>query len=268
MSRIELAGQGFPIPTEALPDPGAGDTLPLTLILPNGSVFLKADYIIFGYTHYEITCVGGAGGKGGLTDMWGASYDFEVRSFGGAGGGGGMQVVAGELEALPDSCAVVSGAAGVAGADGVRGYNKTSATYSKYTRGLAGGNGGASSFGGTICRASGGKGGQPSQIDDETPSNKNSVREVWDGTKWIRDPLPGGNGGQGGNGGTTTVGGGGDGGIVIPGVRVPASGSHDNTPSSRTPPEDGIWDGAVGEGGGGGTGGTDAYRANYIMFGV
>jgi len=66
MSRVELAGYGAPIPTISLPDPNASGERPtLELILENGVPFAKDDYVSLGYTHYEVWCVGGAGGQGG-----------------------------------------------------------------------------------------------------------------------------------------------------------------------------------------------------------
>lgn len=66
--RIELAGRGSPIPDLALPDPNlSGDRPTQVLIFADGENFLKAPWIELGYTHYEVWCVGGAGGLGGTT---------------------------------------------------------------------------------------------------------------------------------------------------------------------------------------------------------
>jgi hypothetical protein len=71
MSRIELAGYGTPIPTISLPDPNASGERPtLELVLENGVPFEKADFVSLGYTHYEVWCVGGAGGKGGDAGLY------------------------------------------------------------------------------------------------------------------------------------------------------------------------------------------------------
>lgn len=66
MTRIELGGEGSPIPTEALPDNllTEDDIAPLTLVLSDGN-FAKADYVGLGYTNYEVWCIGAAGGRGG-----------------------------------------------------------------------------------------------------------------------------------------------------------------------------------------------------------
>jgi hypothetical protein len=64
--RIQLAGLGEPIPGIALPDPNiSGDRPSQTLVLENGSNFEKAQWVDVGYTHYEVWCVGAAGGRGG-----------------------------------------------------------------------------------------------------------------------------------------------------------------------------------------------------------
>jgi hypothetical protein len=83
----------------------------------------------------------------------------------------------------------------------------------------AGADGGASSFGGALCRASGGKAGKAAQ--------------KWVGAVLTYDAA----GGDGGEGNTATAGGGGAG----------------STSSANG--ADGVWDGTTGEGGGGGRGG-------------
>jgi len=66
MSRLVLGGYGSPIPTISLPDPNASGERPtLELILENGVPFEKEAYTGLGYTHFEVWCVGGAGGQGG-----------------------------------------------------------------------------------------------------------------------------------------------------------------------------------------------------------
>ena len=66
MSRIELGGQGTPIPALALPPFGGESDIPPTVLTftedTNFSVF---DYKSLGFTHFEAWCVGGAGGRGG-----------------------------------------------------------------------------------------------------------------------------------------------------------------------------------------------------------
>lgn len=64
--RVLLGGDGQPIPTIALPDPTVdGSGVPISLLLEDGEEFHAADYISLGYTHYEVWCVGAAGGRGG-----------------------------------------------------------------------------------------------------------------------------------------------------------------------------------------------------------
>lgn len=170
--------------------------------------------------------------------------------YGGAGGGGGLHVVSGLLVDLPDSVLV---AIGQAGADAPPGQIQSNGPWDPvpppwppdplYWNGtyyyddavllnaserwpsvhptlpkpVAGGDGGASSFG-AIAKASGGKGGGPSI--------------TWPGN--VRTFT--GKGGDGGLGGRTTAGGGGLG------------------SSSDASGEDGSWDGTIGGGGGGGRG--------------
>jgi hypothetical protein len=362
--RIEFAGLGGPIPGLALPDPNVSDDRPTQLIkFVDGDIFLKESWITLGYTHYEVWCVGGAGGQGGgvavenllypdsefrwdqhrfaevaPTDIWnyyleslmmfdldlsppkdfyndyyttiyipgnpnyldpignpGADYGWPFTHYesvlyynpekklqrtvweepfltalpsaiGGAGGGGGVQVMSGELEALPEACEVSVGAAGVNADTGQTQVNgsitpmpeellpypdvnmSTPPNYSTWDsrwirhQQLAnlsapwgnsypephpsflppqpGGDGGASSFGDDICQASGGKGGRPSV--------------AWSGANLMLD----GAGGAGGTGGQITAGGG-------------ASGT-----TVAGPGKDGTWNGTIGQGGGGGRGGT------------
>lgn len=272
--RVLLNGQGTPIPEIALPDPTtSSDLSSQSFLLTDGVPFLKADYVALGYTHYEVWCVGAVGGRGGNV----------LGSYGGAGGGGGLHRVAGLLSSLPASCPVVVGAAGADGADGTGQYKwnllRESIENNWYywdenplwAPALPGQDGGASSFDGTTCRASGGKGGSPSKAErrwrDSNP----------DGTL-IRDPIdpepgpygfhqyifddavergPGGNGGQGGSGGRTLSGGGATGGITIQ-LEMTAGDPPSQFPNGFAyfPPQDGSWDGIVGQGGGGGWGGN------------
>lgn len=70
MSRIEFAGRGFPIPEIALPDPNLSSDLPVqSLELVDGAPFQKASWASLGYTHYEVWCIGGVGGRG--APVWG-----------------------------------------------------------------------------------------------------------------------------------------------------------------------------------------------------
>jgi hypothetical protein len=71
MSRFELGGLGGPIPTVALPDPNLDENLaPQAFLLEDGVSFYKTDWENLGYTHYEVWCIGGAGGRGaGVGDI-------------------------------------------------------------------------------------------------------------------------------------------------------------------------------------------------------
>lgn len=150
-------------------DPSIPD--PLNVVLADGDIFHKLDYLAAGYNRFDVMCVGGAGGRGGglpvedspvLQPAWiryqrtvpfgpaniiatgpGLTGISQTGRYGGGGGGGGLHRVKGRLALLPTNVPVVVGAAG---ADGVHP--------------ASGADGGASSFGGTICRASGGKGGR------------------------------------------------------------------------------------------------------------
>lgn len=65
MSRFELGGYEGPIPNIALPDPKLSPDMPVqSLVLPDGTNFEKSDWVGLGYTHYEVWCVGAAGGMG------------------------------------------------------------------------------------------------------------------------------------------------------------------------------------------------------------
>lgn len=265
--RIFLAGHGDAIPLEAMPD--LTDENALTLIFSENDTFNKADFDGLGFTHYEIICVGAAGGRGGKSNF--AGFGYEIFTMGGSGGGGGLEVVSGALVDLPDACAIVVGAAGADGANGVYSYGAYGGSDGVGTldRGDPGTDGGYSSFGGTICRASGGKGGgaPPANNPKAARSANDAVREVYYITTEIR---AGGDGGQGGIGGQTTAGGGAEGGKSIPGNYVSNFGTdEDNTPQTLIEPENGAWDGHIGEGGGGGRGGTFALDGmNIIMYAV
>ena len=187
-------------------------------------------------------------------------------SQGGGGGGGGTQVMNGALADLPDICPIIIGKAGAdAGIGQVRapglwtptkadilGYDLdapiTGTGYAARDREVnrivnrwlirvqeplpafpspqPGGDGGASSFGGNVCQASGGKGGRPALI-------------------WVEGARKlDGFGGEGGVGGRLEAGGGAAGGKVV-------------TVDQRIRPgEDGTWINRIGKGGGGGLGGV------------
>lgn len=64
--RVHFKGEGFPIPTVALPDPNVDTNFPpQTFLFEEDGTFHKADYVSLGYTHYEAWCIGAAGGRGG-----------------------------------------------------------------------------------------------------------------------------------------------------------------------------------------------------------
>jgi hypothetical protein len=66
MSRIEFDGEGTPIPTIALPPFGSESDLPPTVLtFTEDTDFSVSDYMALGFTHYEVWCVGAAGGRGG-----------------------------------------------------------------------------------------------------------------------------------------------------------------------------------------------------------
>jgi hypothetical protein len=124
---------------------------PIVLTLTNGQPFLKQTYVDQGYDNYEVLCIGAAGGRGGgvghIVTPSGSGFAY----FGGGGGGGGLHRVTGTLSSLASSVAVVVGAGGVNGANG-----STNTSTDTAANGTAGG---YSSFGGTLCQASGGNGG-------------------------------------------------------------------------------------------------------------
>jgi hypothetical protein len=344
MSRIEFGGHEGPMPDIAIPDPHLSDHLP-TQVLELTEDFAKADWMALGYTHYEVWCIGAAGGLGGgvLSDpIWAAKfyllsapsdiwaghlaalvqgdaylgkkfysdyyttifssvplsmphgylslaspatgytggYAYDVThyqaeeyynpshllgvqeymsvfarqtgdAFGGAGGGGGLHVVSGELEDLPEVCEVVVGQVGVDGDPGqiktnglwspstpevLSWYVRNSAAIPVYAPPQAGGDGGTSSFGGDICRASGGKGG-------------NSAVQWIDGALYVD-----GRGGDGGVGDRDTPGGGAAGGEPLEIVY---------RPTLHLGGKEGTWDGTVGQGGGGGSGTTSVPDLGY-----
>lgn len=321
MSRFELGGHEGPIPTIALPDPNLDDNLPpQVFLLQDGVPFVKTDWVGLGYTHYEVWCVGGAGGYGGSEsnnlfwratrvrpvmnatdwanylnlmvyyaaqlippygpyggteaatrayyeaqfpnhDPWYVSTFFDAflqdnAWRGGAGGGGGVEVAVGLLADLADATDVEVGSAGAnaeAGQTTQHGLwtpaaydasfgtplqqwatewmNEYPLPHKQFAEPAAGGAGGASTFGGDICQASGGEGGEP--------------YKVWDGSQFVFA----GDGGDGGIGGRTAPGGG-------------ASGASDFGVSGS----DGGWDGTIGEGGGGGHSGKPGQLDNPSTF--
>jgi collagen type III alpha len=239
--RLGFNGFGTPIPDEAMPSATLGDLPTQTLVLTEEG-FRAEDYVGLGYTHYEVMCVGGAGGNGGNRKS-----GFGAWSNGGGGGGGGLHIVTGLLVALPALVEVVIGAAGADGADEP---NVGKADPSWHAP-LDGEDGGASTFNGETCKASGGKGGE---------GTKQGIDVVWLGVGPASSTFyrPGGRGGAGGIGGQVEAGGGAAGAGTI--FTDPGPGPHarEDGPQywSRPQGSDGSWDGTIGQGGGGGDGGT------------
>lgn len=76
--RLELGGYEGRIPNIALPDPNLSADLPIqSLVLVDNTPFEKADWVALGYTHYEVWCVGAAGGMGGEA---GAGYIHSMNT--------------------------------------------------------------------------------------------------------------------------------------------------------------------------------------------
>lgn len=298
MSRVEFWGEGEPIPEIALPDPGIDleNLLPIVLNLLHGVPFIPATYMDQGYTHYEVWCIGAAGGRGGdgvgepgypglstsgsMQRLRWYSYvvgsgassvyhyhdpylapDPSVR--GGGGGGGGMHLVEGRLDSLPESVPVTVGQAGAdAPLAQIEGPNTV--------------------------------------VNPKPPYAPNYVVDT-PNTQWP-PPAPGGDGGyssfgavakaSGGKGGGASGdyiatpswtgywngsfyawpgqlflvdGRGGEGGI---GGRTIAGGGAPGSESPGVAGSDGTWDGFVGKGGGGGQGGANTGPAPGVQFGV
>lgn len=252
MTRIELGGEGLPIPKEAMPD-GLTDSglSPLTFTYDANGNFDKTVWESFGYTIFEVMCVGAAGGRGSFAHfMQGGGTNAPEQYFtaGGAGGGGGLHIVAGFLADLDDISAIVVGQAGVERGRVQPGYSAWPISYNEHNidTGLDGGDGGYSSFASTVCRASGGKGGKHSDVVIGVNTRQSGV--------W----RPGGKGGAGGIGNSIVAGGGGVGGDYTLLSEGSSSGGGGSFPAvwDMLNAEDGVWDGVIGEGGGGGAGFT------------
>ena len=206
--RLELAGSLI------RPDP-------LVVQFNANGTFDTQQYIELGFTHFEIICIGGGGGRGGGIDT--ANTGTLIRSYGGEGGGGGLHRARGLLSALPATCAVVVGQAGALGTE----HSTDPASCTN------GGNGGASTFNTNTCRASGGEGGKRVQTNSVTVTTQ-------------------AHGGIGGAGNRTAVGGGAAGGVAgTPSATGPGS--------PGTAGVDGTFINNVGKGGGGGAGGVGKY---------
>jgi hypothetical protein len=66
MPRVEFEGIGDPIPSIALPPFGGDNNLPPTVLtFTDNADFPIAQYRDLGFTHFEVWCVGAAGGRGG-----------------------------------------------------------------------------------------------------------------------------------------------------------------------------------------------------------
>lgn len=290
MTRFLLNSKGEPIPLEAMPPLSPNDTLPVQRLVLDETGFDKRDYVALGYTHFEVFCIGAAGGYGGAADgvggytpgpgdtypglpgvysTGGGIYSWPYRyspkpsggmlthwynpfldpsAWGGGGGGGGMHRVAGQLVDLPDISPVI---VGQAGADAPVGHLHKPGPYTPAPPSFGvfptandvydppiitfdipkpGGDGGYSSFAGGLCAASGGKGGGLAAPPGD-PGTYEAPRSYW----WRQVPYQG-YGGEGGRGNRTAAGGGAAGSTTL------ASG------------QDGMWDGDIGSGGGGGRG--------------
>lgn len=162
---------------DPVPDPGDIPS-PLVVVLADGAEFRKADYLALGYNRFDVMCIGAAGGRGGVVHhsyfrrsnqpSGYVIYRAHHWAFGGGGGGGGVHRIKGRLALLPTVCPVV---VGQAGADGGFDEQILGITVWNPQGGPDGGDtpppfvippgtdGEASSFGGVICQASGGKAG-------------------------------------------------------------------------------------------------------------
>lgn len=152
---------------------------PLVLTLAQG-FFAPGNYAQQGYKNFDVMCIGAAGGYGGAHGARPIDLPPSYNVGGGAGGGGGSHRIQGKLSDLPSSVPVVIGSPGSTGSSH-GGINDPSEH---------GGDGGYSSFNGSLCQASGGKGGTGS---DFSPTGNDMVY---------------GPGGVGGKGGRTSSGGG------------------------------------------------------------
>ena len=203
-----------------------------TLIHPNPMVFrfdgndhfYPGNWMQLEYTHFEVICIGAGGGMGGGIDT--ANTGTLIRAYGGAGGGGGFHRVRGLLSALPLDCAIIVGLGGAVGAEHASDPAQTT----------NGGDGGYSSFNGTTCMASGGKGGKRVTVNSVT-------------AKTLAD------GGDGGVGNRTNPGGGALGGICgQPSPHIVGTNGVNGTLFNN-----------IGQGGGGGAGGVGQYGVATLL---
>ena len=282
--RVSLSGLGTPILLEALPDPNVSSELPpQSFIFAEDDVFLKSDFVSLGYTHFEVICIGAAGGRGpliykgvsswpyyfvGLIEHWHDPIPVAQSYRSGAGGGGGIHRVVGLLADLPEESPVV---VGQPGADGPLGHVINDEPFEPvppYSSGSIydephlivypaedGEDGGYSSFNGDLAQASGGKAGAWPLVAIAGRTN-HPMRTDYPRTA-------GGDGGEGGTGGQIEPGGGGAGGTTeYESPPTEANRSTYNFPTHILA-ENGGWDGEFGEGGGGGRGGR-YYPTSYV----
>lgn len=307
MTRVEFGGYGDSIPLIALPDPKVSSELPPQIITFDADgIFTKTDWEALGYNGFEVWCVGGAGGNGG--DIPGRPSYGGAGGGGGLHRVSGLladlsldtPVVVGRagvkgLDGVPQDrwgwatylsyrynatnpmmLLVVKGADfNISGMVDAAGnaippyFFSAEGAYlwfpnPNYVAPQDGGDGGASSFGGVIAQASGGKGGK------HTPVYRNHMHDEDRLSQAYYNGI-GGDGGEGGSGGRTLAGGGGLGATTVnpvPDFYGPGSLYQQQMPYLYTNAQDGQWTGDVGQGGGGGRGGT--YRPNqptHILYG-
>lgn len=297
MTRIFLGGKGEPIPELAMPDVDLGSVVlkPMTVAFETNGTFDPDEYIAMGYTHCEVWCVGAAGGRGGDgvaaygAVRWATHYfaggvshygdpyldPTMAISWGGGGGGGGFHHLVSTLADLPGPIPVTVGAVGADALPGIidldgtyavpytpvppiDGYSQIIDTNHAFGFPGDGGDGGASTFG-TLGKASGGKGGKGTLY-------RRHSRTLPDNRPYERfNGRTGGDGGQGGIGGRTLAGGGASGATAEPtATDYDIYGYETYSAFDYQEASDGSWDGSVGQGGGGGRGGT--YKPSTIYY--
>lgn len=303
--RIYLGGRAVPREEFALSEAAINSgELPVTLVFEADDVFRPEDYLALGFTRFEAWAVGAAGGQGGSESFkFGGGGSSSAGASGGAGGGGGLHHVTGFLEDLPVELNVVVGQEGANGAHSNKENPRlvTSLgrkTYigpppystaiwmntdnwlfepasveanSAYVPAQPGGDGGYSAFG-DVCKASGGKGGDPPIVEFAT----GVFNWIWpDPSTWgayspgglspgrldpsfNRMKFDGGDGGEGGAGNRTVAGGGAAGAYSYESSYVVWPDNDPSFQANRTyvTAKDGTWNSIVGQGGGGGRGGN------------
>lgn len=223
--------------------------------------------------YLPVSSYGGEGGGGGLHRISGLLEDLPstvpviVGKRGLNGADGNKQwlwraaLAVQDFAGVPTLALVVKGATNIPGM--VDGAGNAIAPYfyvvdSPYLQGINASyvppqdatDGGYSSFG-ALCQASGGRGGKKSPVYYTGLSHNNDVA-------YAMSQAPGGAGGEGGVGGRTAVGGGGLGAKTSDLAFIPPgqAGYPGPKPWITTEAKDGTWTGSVGQGGGGGLGGT------------